>query len=155
MNNNEAKECRLLSIICNDEKDWCDTYCCKCEEISDCDHKQLLQIKEREKELEERNDKLCLRVTELATELICEQKKSRTLKIENEKLEKIAEIAMKMKRTWDEFDEVNEREIEQLTQKLEKAREYLNAIVNGTHFTEDLSGHLIELAQQALKELNT
>ena len=44
-------------------------------------------------------------------------------------------------------------EIEQLTQKLEKAREYLNAIVNGTHFTEDLSGHLIELAQQALKEL--
>ena len=46
-------------------------------------------------------------------------------------------------------------ENEQLTQKLEKAREYLNAIVNGTHFTEDLSGHLIELAQQALKELNT
>ena len=44
-------------------------------------------------------------------------------------------------------------EIDQLTQKLEKAREYLNAIVNGTHFTEDLSGHLIELAQQALKEL--
>ena len=44
-------------------------------------------------------------------------------------------------------------ENEQLTQKLEKAREYLNAIVNGTHFTEDLSGHLIELAQQALKEL--
>ena len=42
---------------------------------------------------------------------------------------------------------------DQLTQKLEKAREYLNAIVNGTHFTEDLSGHLIELAQQALKEL--
>lgn len=42
---------------------------------------------------------------------------------------------------------------EQLTQKLEKAREYLNAIVNGTHFTEDLSGHLIELAQQAQKEL--
>ena len=46
-------------------------------------------------------------------------------------------------------------EIDQLTQKLEKASEYLNAIVNGTHFTEDLSGHLIELAQQALKELNT
>lgn len=44
-------------------------------------------------------------------------------------------------------------ENEQLTQKLEKVREYLNAIVNGTHFTEDLSGHLIELAQQALKEL--
>lgn len=44
-------------------------------------------------------------------------------------------------------------EVKQLTQKLEKVREYLNAIVNGTHFTEDLSGHLIELAQQALKEL--
>ena len=42
---------------------------------------------------------------------------------QNEKLEKIAETAMKMKRTWDEFDKVNEREIEQLTQQNKELEE--------------------------------
>ena len=92
--------------------------------------KYYLKLLEKQKEFTEK-DKQCI---------------NRLLK-ENEELKDL------VKRQVCQAECYRYKQYEQLTQKLEKAREYLNAIVKGTHFTEDLSGHLIELAQQALKEL--
>lgn len=127
----DMSECRLLSVICNNEKDWCDTYCCKCEEISNCDHKQLQTAKEE-------NENLKKLIRKLAID-----------KIEFDRLKR------------NETDKVDYSfgQIETLTQQNKQMREALKEIVECIKSTGidvekldyTIEAEILSIAQQALK----